>query len=511
MLFNSYAFVFVFLPVTLSVFFICGRFNRMLAAAWLVLASIAFYGYWSPKYIPLLLGSVTFNFLAGRFISRHAGRSAGKMLLGAAITLDLLLLGFYKYSDFFLTAANDVAGLHLPLLRIVLPIGISFFTFTQIAFLVDAHRGLAREYNFVHYSLFATYFPHLIAGPILHHSEIIPQFTSASTYAASARSMGIGLTIFSIGLAKKVLIADTCGDIVSPIFAAAHDGLSIRLVAAWVGALAYTFQLYFDFSGYSDMAIGISKLFGIDLPINFHSPYKSTSIIQFWQRWHMTLSRFLRDYLYFPLGGNRRGKLRRYMNLMITMLLGGLWHGANYTFVVWGGLHGCYLMINHAWRSIVRRSRRPWWAGSLTAGALTFIAVVFAWVFFRAENMATAFNVLSGMTGINGIAVHDNTSGFWRAFAHLFPGYSVVSGGIFQHLPASPSRFELASLFLGVGVLSWATPNTRQLAERIEAACETSCAPASFYRYVIPGLSGVLLIFTLSQMQKASTFLYFQF
>jgi alginate O-acetyltransferase complex protein AlgI len=511
MLFNSYAFVFGFLPVALCVFFLFGHFNRLWAAAWLVLASIAFYGYWSPKYIPLLLGSVTFNFLAGRFISRNAGRSVGKVMLVVAITINLLLLGFYKYCDFFLTVANDVAGVHLPLLRIVLPIGISFFTFTQIAFLVDAHRGLAREYSFIHYSLFATYFPHLIAGPILHHSEIIPQFASTSPYSVSARSLGIGLTVFSIGLAKKVLIADPCGDMVSPIFAAAHDGIQIRLVAAWVGVLAYTFQLYFDFSGYTDMAIGISKLFGVDLPINFYSPYKSTSIIQFWQRWHMTLSRFLRDYLYFPLGGNRKGKLRRYMNLMITMLLGGLWHGANYTFVIWGGLHGCYLMINHAWRSVVRPPQRASFVGTLGAGTITFLAVVIAWVFFRAEDVSTAFNILSGMAGINGIAVHDSTGKFWQAFAHLFPRYTLVSGGALQLLPSLPTRLEMGSLFLGAGVLSWAMPNTRQLAGRIESACETIGAPSTLYRYVFPSLSGLLLVFTLSQMQKASTFLYFQF
>jgi alginate O-acetyltransferase complex protein AlgI len=198
----------------------------------------------------------------------------------------------------------------------------------------------------------------LIAGPILHHAEMMPQFASAAPYRFSTRCFGVGLTVFTIGLAKKVLIADPFGNLASLIFAAAHAGVPIRLIAAWVGVLAFTCQLYFDFSGYSDMAIGISKLFGIDLPVNFASPYKSTSIIQFWQRWHMTLSRFLRDYLYFPLGSNRKGKLRRYVNLMTTMLLGGLWHGANYTFLIWGGLHGCYLMINHAWRCVFPQRRR---------------------------------------------------------------------------------------------------------------------------------------------------------
>jgi alginate O-acetyltransferase complex protein AlgI len=510
MLFNSYQFVFVFLPVSLVVFFILGRFNRILAAAWLALASIVFYGYWSPKYIPLLLGSVTFNFIAGRLISRRAGRNAGKSLLIAAITVNLLLLGFYKYLDFFLSAANDVIGTHLALLRIVLPIGISFFTFTQIAFLVDAYRGLAREYSFVHYLLFATYFPHLIAGPILHHAEIMPQFSSASPYRMSAGSFGIGLTVFGIGLAKKVLVADPFGDMASSIFSAAHGGLHIRLIAAWVGVMAYTFQLYFDFSGYSDMAIGIAKLFGIDLPINFFSPYKSTSIIQFWQRWHMTLSRFLRDYLYFPLGGNRKGKLRRYVNLMITMLLGGLWHGANYTFLVWGGLHGCYLMANHAWRAAGWRTHQSSRLATLAAGTITVLAVVVAWVFFRAEDMPTAFNVLRGMAGVNGIAVHDAASRSWQLIRHLFPGYAVVSEGALQHLPVFPSRVELVLRFAGGAILLWAMPNTRQITERIESACASNRAER-LYRYAVPAVSGVLLVYVLSQMQKVSTFLYFQF
>jgi alginate O-acetyltransferase complex protein AlgI len=510
MLFNSYQFVFVFLPVSLIGYFILGRFNRVLSAAWLAFASIVFYGYWSPKYVPLLLGSVAFNFISGRLISRRAGGKAGKTLLIAAITVNLLLLGFYKYLDFFLSVANDAIGTHLALLRIVLPIGISFFTFTQIAFLVDAYRGLAREYNFVHYLLFATYFPHLIAGPILHHAEIMPQFSSASPYRMSARSFGIGLTVFGIGLAKKVLVADPFGDMASGIFSAAHGGLQIRLVAAWVGVMAYTFQLYFDFSGYSDMAIGIARLFGIDLPINFFSPYKSTSIIQFWQRWHMTLSRFLRDYLYFPLGGNRKGKLRRYANLMITMLLGGLWHGANYTFLIWGGLHGCYLMANHAWRAVGWRAHRSSRLATFVAGAITVLAVVVAWVFFRAEDMPTAFNVLSGMAGANGIAVHDASSWFWLISRQLFPGYVVVSEGALQHLQVFPDPVELVVRFVGAAIILWAMPNTRQITERIESACASDCAEP-FYRYAVPAVSGVLLVYVLSRMQKVSTFLYFQF
>jgi alginate O-acetyltransferase complex protein AlgI len=509
MLFNSYAFILGFLPPALALFFILGRLSRVWAAAWLALASIAFYGYWSPKYIALLLGSVAFNFLCGRAIAKRAGSTGGRRILIASVAVNLILLGFYKYADFFASTANEIAKTDLPLLHVALPIGISFFTFTQIAFLADAGKGIVKEYRFVHYLLFVSYFPHLIAGPILHHAEMMPQFASAAPYRLSARCFGVGLTVFTIGLAKKVLIADPFGNLASPIFAEAHAGVPIRLIAAWVGVLAFTFQLYFDFSGYSDMAIGISKLFGIDLPVNFASPYKSTSIIQFWQRWHMTLSRFLRDYLYFPLGGNRKGKLRRYMNLMTTMLLGGLWHGANYTFLIWGGLHGCYLMINHAWRSFFPH-RRPSFVGTLGSGAATFLAVAAAWIFFRAEDIPSAFNLLRGITGFNGIAVHQAAGAFPQEFAHLFPQAAVVPEGVFQRLQLTPPRVEMAVRFLCAAVMLLAMPNTRQIVERIEGNCASNRS-SGFYRYAVPGLAGVLLIAALSQMQKVSAFLYFQF
>jgi alginate O-acetyltransferase complex protein AlgI len=496
MLFNSYPFVFAFLPITLIVFFIVGRVSRPWAAGWLALASLAFYGYWSVKYLPLLLGSVIFNFACGRTLSRHAQSPQGRLLLIAGIAADLLLLAYYKYADFFLATANTLAGTRLPLLEIVLPIGISFFTFTQIAFLVDAYRGIASEYKFTHYLLFATYFPHLIAGPILHHAEIMPQFQKPAPYRFSERSFALGMTTFTIGLAKKVLIADNLGPSASQIFNAAYAGDSIPAFAAWMGVFAYSFQLYFDFSGYTDMAIGISKLFGIDLPINFYSPYKSTSIIEFWQRWHMTLSRFLRDYLYFPLGGNRKGVLRRYTNLTITMLLGGLWHGANYTFVVWGGLHGLYLVANHAWRaarsrsiggaSVPRHQTLTGFLGCLT----TFLCVSVAWVFFRANDLASAGTLLRAMAGLSDIAVHAGV-----APARQMPGHDVP-------------RFTM--VFLAAGILLCAMPNTRQITERLERALDSPDVPA-FYSRAVPTVVGVVLAFALMEMQTVTAFLYFQF
>jgi alginate O-acetyltransferase complex protein AlgI len=500
MLFNSYQFVFVFLPVVLLVFFFLGRVNHSWAAAWLALASLVFYGYWSIKYVPLLLGSVTFNYVCGRSLSRRQQTAEGRWLLVVSISANLLLLGFYKYTDFFLASINDIAGTQIPVLAIVLPIGISFFTFTQIAFLVDAYRGLAREYSFTHYLLFASYFPHLIAGPILHHAEIMPQFQSSAPYRASSRSFAMGMTIFAIGLAKKVLVADHFGLMASPVFDAAHQAVPIPVLAAWSGVFAYSFQLYFDFSGYTDMAIGISKLFGVDLPINFYSPYKSANIIEFWRRWHMTLSRFLRDYLYFPLGGNRKGVIRRYMNLMVTMLLGGLWHGANYTFVVWGALHGAFLVVNHVWRAAwerlsgrdsVRREsvqgpRSPW--ATLFARSMTFLCVSVAWVFFRANDMRSASNLLRDMAGFSG--THTDEVATQQLLSHNFA--------------------ELALAFFGAAILVWAMPNTCQISEHLERAFSRR-APGAFYTRVVPATAGVVLALALVGMHRVSSFLYFQF
>ncbi len=411
MLFNSYGFIFLFLPIVLLGFFQLARVNHAYAAGWLTAASLFFYGYWNPAYIGLLLGSIVCNYAFGVWIAKAGVKQDAlrQPLLVLALAANLSLLAYFKYANFFLGSINSVAGAHLSMGEIILPLGISFFTFTQIAFLVDTYQGKVKEYNFIHYTLFVTYFPHLIAGPVLHHKEMMPQFAQASTYRFNYENMAVGLTIFFIGLFKKVILADGISEYVEPVFNAPAAHMHLSFIEAWVGALSYTLQLYFDFSGYSDMAIGLSRMFGVILPLNFHSPYKAVNIIEFWHRWHMTLSRFLRDYLYIPLGGNRRGKGRRYLNLMATMLLGGLWHGANWTFVIWGGLHGVYLVINHAWHAVRRRLgqnpeqplSRPMHALSVV---LTFVAIVATWVVFRAGNLDTSIEILKAMMGMNGIA-----------------------------------------------------------------------------------------------------------
>ena len=346
MLFNSYEFIFVFLPLTLAGFFALARRGGGRAAmAWLVVASLAFYGWWNPAYVPLLLGSVLANYGLGRYLARcsrtggqSAGRPGGRAVLILGIAGNLVLLGYYKYAGFLAGTAGALTGADLGLDGIVLPLAISFFTFQQIAFLVDAYRGEAAEPGLLRYGLFICFFPQLIAGPIVHHREMLPQFGRARTFQFNPANAAVGVTVFSIGLVKKAVLADGIGAHARPVFDAAAAGAAPDLLTAWSGALAYTFQLYFDFSGYTDMAIGAALLFNIRLPPNFDAPYKATSIIDFWRRWHMTLSRFLRDYIYIPLGGNRHGEPRRYANLMTTMLLGGLWHGAGWTFILWGGL-----------------------------------------------------------------------------------------------------------------------------------------------------------------------------
>lgn len=445
MLFTTIEFIALFLPLTMAGFFLLGRINRLYAAAWLALASLVFYGWWNPAFVALLFCSITFNFLLGARLSKTQKDAKGKALLTFAVGSNLAVLALFKYANFFLGTASDLIGVDVAMADIVLPLGISFFTFTQIAFLVDARRGIAKEYNFIHYSLFVTYFPHLIAGPVLHHKQMMPQFGLPETYAPRIDNLSIGLVIFSVGLAKKVLLADSFAPYASPVFDAAHAGHMPTAEEAWVGALAYTFQIYFDFSGYSDMAIGLSRLFGVQLPFNFDSPYRAPNIIEFWRRWHMTLSQFLRDYLYVPLGGNRHGLFNRYRNLMITMLLGGLWHGANWTFVAWGGLHGAYLIVNHGWQMLRSRIgldglRVP---GARFAGTLlTFLVVVVAWVYFRAESFAAANRILEAMfiPGTLGDATLHELY-YLHYFQERFVALLVVGGAIVA-LPNNSNRLN---------------------------------------------------------------------
>lgn len=517
MLFNSHIFLFLYLPLTAIVFFRLGAYSHRLAAAWLAAASLFFYGYWNPAYVGLLLGSIFFNYGIGFALAREsdAGNARRKnLILALGVGADLTLLGYYKYANFFLDTANRLLEAGWGMQDILLPLGISFFTFTQIAFLVDAWSGKAREFNFIHYLLFVTYFPHLIAGPVLHHKEMMPQFARPETYRVSWENMAVGMTFLFAGMFKKVVIADSLALHATPVFAAAEAGQALSFFEAWKGTVAYTLQLYFDFSGYSDMAIGLSRMFGVKLPLNFNSPYQAVNIVEFWRRWHMTLSRFLRDYLYIPLGGNRKGPARRHVNLLATMLLGGLWHGAGWTFVVWGGLHGLYLVINHAWQRVWTRPIGTWWSRTI-ARSITLLAVMIAWVFFRAESFEGALHMLQAMANLPS-ALQGRIGPLEDLLSMLGLGFS---GGylVTQHY------VDLAWLVFWVGFL-WLLPNTQQWMARFQPSINVPDAdlePPAFPRFwkrlqwrPTPAWALVsvgLAMASILSMSRISEFLYFQF
>jgi alginate O-acetyltransferase complex protein AlgI len=400
MLFNSIPFLVYFLPAALVVYYLSARLGGGLAARWTLIGlSFFFYAYSLPAHLLLLVVSLLVNFQAGRWIEAAGGRARWWLTAGF-IVLNLGLIAWFKYLDFLVGTLSVILGLDEHVLGIALPLAISFFTFQQIAYLVNAYRGQSTNPTLSEYMSFVAFFPHLIAGPLVQHSDIIPQFRDPATYRFNVERFTTGVTIFFLGLAKKVVLADQFGVYADTAFNGVAQGITPSLWESWGGILAYTLQLYFDFSGYSDMAIGLGLMFGIVMPMNFNSPYKATSIIEFWNRWHMTLSRFLRDFLYIPLGGNRKGPTRRYVNLMTTMLLGGLWHGAAWTFVLWGGLHGLYLCVNHAFRAVAKGVQSK--AITLAGWALTFVAVALAWVPFRAENLTSTKAFVTGAFGGNG-------------------------------------------------------------------------------------------------------------
>lgn len=528
MLFNSFEFIFLFLPLSVVFFFLLARGNSAnhykKAIVWLTAVSFFFYGWWNPANLTLLIFSIVFNYSVGSVLHQNlAPRISRKLVLTLAIAVNLALITYYKYANFLADGVNQVIGTHFQLQPIVLPLAISFFTFVQITYLVNAYRGETKEDNFLNYCLFVTFFPHLIAGPIVHHKDLMPQFANKSIYKFNPQYLAVGLTIFFMGLFKKVIFADRIAVYATPVFHAASQGVPLTWFEAWVGVLAYSLQLYFDFSGYSDMAIGAAYLFGIKLPLNFNSPYKAVNIIDFWRRWHITLSHFLRDYLYIPLGGNRKGQVQRYINLMITMLLGGLWHGAGWSFIAWGGLHGIYLVINHQWHAFLRHlGHDPNKSHGLAQGLgclVTFLAVIVAWVFFRAENTKTATAILGSMFGANGIALPaglETKLAFLKAFGIQFTGLKNATD-----LPIVYAACGIALLLL----IAWFTPNTQQwlgkynpitirqseekgiLSWRDRLWHKLQWQPNQFWAVT----GAILAVASLLSLTRVSEFLYFQF
>lgn len=497
MLFNSHIFIFIFLPLVVYVYYLLGKkYNHRLAISWLVAASLCYYAWWNPAYVSLIIISMLFNYSVG--ISLVSGEGNKKHLLVLGVIANLALLGYYKYTNFFIDTLNAVAGSSYQISDILLPLGISFFTFQQIAYLVDSYQKKTREYNFLNYALFVTFFPQLIAGPIVHHREMLSQFARSETFIYKRSYMEIGVALFCVGLFKKVVIADGVALYSTPLFTTAFEGNIFSMADAWIGALAYTFQLYFDFSAYSDMAVGIGMMFGIRLPVNFLSPYKATSIIEFWQRWHITLSRFLRDYLYIPLGGNRNGNLVRYRNLMITMLLGGLWHGAGWTFVIWGGLHGVYLLINHAWRIMKTRiwgsQDRASIYSRLLFRLITFMAVMIAWIFFRAESLDSVLLILSTMFGFS-----DN---------------QLINVLVFEGVSAKAVSILVFLLFI-----VWTMPNVYEwVGYRVDEDDDVAAAPHAAKKFISfkPNRAwavsvSALFVIAVLNLTRVSEFIYFNF
>ncbi len=388
MLFNSYIFILFFMPCAVAGYYLCDLWSPRMRRAWLLACSILFYAWGSCLFLGVLLGSVCLNFLIGRAVGRYRSRT----ILACGVGLNLLLLGYYKYFWFFLSSffPAEISENYTQWSRVALPLGLSFITFQQLAYLVDTYRQKTVPQTLGDHFQFILFFPVLLAGPLVRQAVLMPQLMR-DRVRFDGDLVGKGLFCFILGLCKKLMLADVIGRLVAgPVFEMSTHG-SLSFPQAWYGALGYTLQLYFDFSSYSDMAIGVALMLGVVLPPNFMSPYKALSISDFWRRWHMTLSQFLRDYVYIPLGGNRKGPVWRYSNLMITMLLGGLWHGAGWTFIIWGGLHGLYLCVNHFWSAIQRPLPR------FMAWGLTFVAVIFAWVVFRAETLESALLIWRAM------------------------------------------------------------------------------------------------------------------
>lgn len=536
MLFNSSEFILLFLPVVLIGFFvIAGLRLPRVAALWLTVASLVFYSWWRPANLPLLLISMAVNYWLGGLLVREAR----KPVLALGIAFNVLLLGYFKYSIFALTTVNTVFGgdWHVP--HVILPLAISFFTFQQIAYLVDAYGGRVSERDPLNYALFITFFPHLIAGPITHHREMLAQFSAPDRFRPRWDLIGLGATLFLIGLFKKVMVADPFGVAVRPIFALADHG-GVDFVQGWTGALSYTLQIYFDFSGYTDMAIGLGLLFGISLPPNFNSPYKARNIIEFWSRWHMTLTRFLTAYIYNPIVVSltrrrvtkrlplpRRGRMSpgTFVALVaiptgFTMLISGVWHGAGWQFIIFGLLHGVYLTIAHAWRAWKAHRGIPLESNNPLAVAgsvlLTFLCVIVALIFFRAPSVGAALDMLRGMAGLNGIMLP-------RPFAQL-PVVPAIAQALGIQI-GSIDLFEISYvvrivLFL---IVVWTFPNAYQWLREHRTALDfepgstwmarhlkvATWRPTPAIGLAVGVMATVTLLYALSS--APTEFLYFQF
>jgi D-alanyl-lipoteichoic acid acyltransferase DltB (MBOAT superfamily) len=490
MLFNSYEFLYAFFPAVLCLFYILANLaNSNYRRHLIIAASLIFYSSWDIWNLPVILVSMTVNYgisLKMRDAKDEPDFFSEKFWLVLGIIFNLSLLGYYKYFNFLIGIFNSLFGASFHRLDIVLPLGISFFTFQQIIYLCDLRRRVTAPANPIDYAVCVSFFPHLIAGPIIKYRKILPQLSSPIQFKVHTSYLAAGLGFLTIGLLKKVLLADNLAPIADDVFKQALHHGPMSMIGAWAGAMAYTLQIYFDFSGYSDMAVGLGLCFGIELPVNFNSPYKSRSIIDFWRCWHITLSQFLRDYLYIPLGGNRNGKPRHYLNLLITMFLGGLWHGAGWTFIFWGILHGGALCLNHWWHGLRQgKMTGEHFLTTLLARAATFAFLLFTWVVFRADNLSNAFHIWRAM-----ISSSQDLSFSWPLSTALW-----------------------LALCLGIALFP---PNTQEIMNHFRSRFELY-SPSDFKtpRYMASakwGLAMGLAFFGVSILiSQATKFLYFDF
>lgn len=530
MLFSSYTFIFAFLPVVVIIYYLTASYIGLRwAATWIVLASLVYYSWWKPIYLLLLLFSIFINFgFAKALVGRQWRPGAARLLVTLGVGFNLCLLGYFKYAGFFVQNVDAAFGAGYAIPNIVLPIGISFITFQKIAFLVDAYKGEVKRLSLQNYMFFVSFFPQLIAGPIVHHQEIIPQLERPQRRDRAA-DLAVGISIFCVGLFKKVVIADTCALYADAGFGTVHAGHPLDPASAAIAVLAFSFQIYYDFSAYSDMAVGLARMLGFSLPVNFFSPYKSTGFVEFWRRWHITLSRFLRDYLYIPLGGNRKGPLRQLLNLLAVMFLGGLWHGANWTFVAWGTIHGALLGINHGW-SKLRLSRHPWLNSRTAEGAailLTFTLATLAWIPFRAQTFTEARQMAYSLVGAGGgIAAVRHSYDVFLATQFTHPGHLLNLATWIKPKelwpPVLPSDFLATSppigLWLaGIAVLTFAMPNTYQLFARYDPALGLTRLQPQWQGGIRRlgwgsafAFAGLFVVSVL-QLNHVTPFLYFQF
>jgi alginate O-acetyltransferase complex protein AlgI len=498
MLFNSYEFIFVFLPVTLGVFFAVGTMSRAWALRWIILASLCFYAWWRPFNVLIIVPSVLINFVLARTLEqlyKQKSRGLSNAVFVLGIAFNVAFLGYFKYTNFAVSTVNDVFGTSLVLSHIILPLGISFITFQLIAFLIDVRGRRVESFTLQDFCLFVLFFPQLIAGPIVHYREMIPQFHRAS-YVLDKDNVSVGVTLFAFGLFKKVFLADSIAPLITPIYNQAASGDTISFLPAWVAAIGFTFQIYFDFSGYTDMALGAARFLGIRLPVNFNSPLRASSIIDFWLRWHVSLTRFLTAYIYNPVAlaltrrrltkgrsgfGGRNTTFGAFVQVlmfptMLTMFVSGVWHGAGYTFILWGLLHGAYLTINHGWRLIGKElwlDRESYTRFMKPIGfALTFTCVAASMVVFRASTIHAAVELLKGMIGLNGLALPASIFDSLGPLAEWLHYAGIVRG------LGSGINMEMIAIWVPfLALISLACPNTLQILARYEPALGVQPSP----------------------------------